>query len=804
MDGLATDNGDGGPPRKAPLTSPQGEWVANGNLYIADSTDNRVQEIPRASGTQWGVSMVGGRVYTIVGSPAGVAGASLNGIRADRSLLFDPTGVTLDSKGDLYVADSENNRVIEVPSANGTQWGMPMTADHLYTVVGAQHGAPGDSASGTLAGRARLTEPTDVSTGRPGSGNLYVTDSVNGRVIEVAGNNGESGWGISGMQADHMYVVAGGGNSLVENDISATAATMTEPMAIDFSQGDVMFIADYLNNCVVAVADTTTTWGTRRLTADYMYVVAGRTSGLSGSKGDKGPATKALLDGPIAIELDNGRQLYIADSLNNRIKEVADTAHTEWGVSMKPNDIYTIAGSSKGKAGFAGDGGAAVTALLNTPQGVRLDASHDLEIADSGNNRVRKVDASTDVIDTIAGTGAPLSTVGDGGPALAAALSGPESVAADQAGNVYIADEGNNRVQEIAATRHIQFGISMVAGSVYTIAGSAAGVSGAATSGALATATDLDAPDTVALDPEGDVYIGDASARVFELYAANGLTWGHTGDTANHLYTLVGTKNEIGDSGDGGKASSALIWMSTGLSYTAAGDLVIADGPNAVVRVIAGSSGQTEFGLALTTADNIYRVAGAGSGTYGTSGDKGPATLARLQWPVGLATDASGDLYIADALNNRVQEVASARVPRLGSSSVMTVGDIYTVAGSSSGASGWTGDGIASTSALLDFPQQITIDPSGDLYIADYLNSRVQEVLANGDTETVAGSSTGVRGSAGDGGPATEALLDLTAGVALDSAGDLYIADNENDRLRVVEAGSVASLPTYPSQETGP
>jgi hypothetical protein len=191
------------------------------------------------------------------------------------------------------------------------------------------------------------------------------------------------------------------------------------------------------------------------------------------------------------------------------------------------------------------------------------------------------------------------------------------------------------------------------------------------------------------------------------------------------------------------------------------------------------------------TAGDVYTIAGNANGNGGDSGDGGLATSAKLSFPLGVALDSAGDVFIADSFNNRVQEIAAT------THGSMTANDIYTIAGSSSGSSGHSGDGGAATSALLSVPTGLATDAAGDLLIADEGNDRIQEIPASsgtqwgtsmtaGDFYTVAGSSTGSGGHTGDGGVATSALLDGPFDVAVDSAGDHYIADTSNNRVQEV------------------
>src|ERR1019366_1536061 len=195
------------------------------------------------------------------------------------------------------------------------------------------------------------------------------------------------------------------------------------------------------------------------------------------------------------------------------------------------------------------------------------------------------------------------------------------------------------------------------------------------------------------------------------------------------------------------------------------------------------------------TANDVYTVAGSSTGTSGHSGNGGAATSALLDSPADVPLDGSGNLYIADAINNRVQEVAVATGSQR--AQAMTANDVYTVAGSSSGTSGHSGNGGAATSALFDEPTGVAVDSSGDLFIADQNNNRVQEVagttgtkwgqsMTANDMYTVAGSSSGSSGHSGNGGAATSALQNQPTDAVLDTSGDLYVSDTGNSRLQEI------------------
>jgi RHS repeat-associated protein len=814
LDGLATPDGNGGPATGGPLDYPDMSILNNGNVYISDTAGNRIEEIAGANGTQWGIPMSTGNMYTIAGSPTGAFGGSANGTPDEAgvngatlsSLLDHPEGLAFDPAGDMYIADTGNNRVVEIPVTAGTQWGITgMTANDLYTMAGNQAGAAGHSGDGTTSWSAFLDQPVGLDFGPSQSSDLYIADAGNNRIQEVPAENGGQ-WGQTSMTAGDMYTVAGSGagtpgaspdGTPAENANGLGAASLLDgPEGLTFSSGGNMYIADTTNSRIIEIpAANGSQWGITSMTVDDLYTVAGSQSGTAGHSGDNGPARSAFLDLPVSVQAFNGQQLYISDAGNNRIQEVARTAHTEWTIPMTANDVYTIAGSAAGTAGFSGDGGTAVSALLNNPGQVALDGSLNMYIPDTNNNREREVSANTADISEVAGDGQTLASMGDGGPAIDGELFHPAGQAEDASGNIYIADQDNNRIQEIAAASHTQWGTAMTAGDVYTIAGSKYGLGGYSGDSGPASSALLSAPAGIAVDAAGDVFIADqGNNRIREINAATG-----------NISTIAGN-GTAGFSGNGGPAGSAELEAPQSVAVDAKGDLFIADNLSNEVREVFAAGGQA-FGHAMTAGD-IYVLAGSTSGIAGTTGDGGPASSSLLNQPRGVALDTAGDLYIADSFNNRVQEIPVTTGAQFGQQ--MTKNDTYTIAGSAAGNLGSSGDGGPATSALLQRPIGLAVDNSGDLFIADAKNNRVQEVpAANGtqwgtsmtaaDMYTVAGSAAGTKGESGDGGPATSALMSFITGISADSQGNLYITDWAGNHLREVPAATAQTIQPAPS-----
>jgi uncharacterized protein (TIGR03437 family) len=470
------------------------------------------------------------------------------------------------------------------------------------------------------------------------------------------------------------------------------------------AQGN-LFVADYNRVRKVSQSGIITT-------------VAG--SGTTGYSGDGGPATTAQLNNPNALAVDGQGNLLIADSFNNRIRRVSPD-----GI------INTVAG---GGTNSTGDGGPATSVELFRPLGVAVDAHGNIFIAEATANRIREV-SPAGTITTVAGNGrAGLS--GDGGPATSALVYSPSSVAVDVRGDLFIADQ-SSRIREISAD-----------GIINTVAGG--GALGTAAGGGAAAAQ-IGLPPAVALDAQGNLFIADQFANRVWKVSPNG-----------SIGTAAGT-GAASYSGDGGPAASAAIGAPDGVAVDSQGNLFVSDAGNSRIRKVSPN------GIITTVA---------GNGTLGFSGDSGPATSAELFAPGSLAVDSQGTLYVSDSGNYRVRMVSPGGV-------------ITTVAGN--GKLGYSGDGGPATSAQLGVPGALAVDGQGNLFIADTDNQRIRKVSTSGIITTVAGNGT--PGFSGDGGPAISALLFNPEGVAVDEQGNLYIADTGNVRIRKVSpAGIVTTL----------
>ena len=631
---------------------------------------------------------------------------------------------------------------------------------------------------------------------------------------------------VTGSQIVHasgiITTVAGGGHP-PKNIPAISADIQAQSVDID-SAGDLYIAGEYRVFKVDGDGIISTIAGTGR--------IPGR--GTSGYNGDGIPAIEADLSNPSAVAVDSDGNVYIADRDNGRIRKVdsagiitsvagggslsfddegdlavngrlghpADIAFNENGdLYIADSDyhrirkidtngiITTVIGnctSASCPGSFSGDGGLASAAGLNFPSGIAFDASGNLYIADTGNNRVRKVDGNG-IITTVAGNGLA-GFSGDGSEATSAELSSPSAVAVDAAGNLYINDGvagsyyfpnyGNHRVRKVDAS-----------GIITTIVGN--GVAGFSGDGEAAINALLNYPSGLAFDGDGNLFIADRGNNRIRMVGAD-----------EKIVTVVGN-GWNGVIGDGNSAILAMLDSPSGLAIDAAENLFISDTQNNRIRKVDADGIITTFagigddpalsgtgdgepasgaqiyspeGIAVDAGGNLYiadgtirkvdaagiitTVAGNGAMGPGYSGDGGPATSAQLSDPHGVAVDAVGNMYISDTGNNSIRKVN-------------TNGIITTVVGNGTSYVG-----------VLNHPLGITVDADGNLYIADTYNNVVRRLSPTGILTTVAGN--GSASFSGDGGLAIKAGLDAPSAVVVDSAGNLYILDAYNQRVRRV------------------
>lgn len=346
-------------------------------------------------------------------------------------------------------------------------------------------------------------------------------------------------------------------------------------------------------------------------------------------------------------------------------------------------EIIAYAGNTT--QGYSGDGGPAVNAELNYPNGVALDSAGNIYIADSLNACIRKVAASTGTITTVAGKCGTIGNSGDGGVATDAELSYPTGVALDNAGGLYIDDASSHVIRKVAAST----------GVITTYAGN--GTQGYTGDGGPATGAELD-PAYIAFDSSGNLYISDATDGVVRKVTS----------LTGMISTIAGTGHS-GYTGDGGPAIGARLWSPFGVALDTAGNLFIADQGGTAIRRIAASTGI------------IATIAGNGIANF--SGDGGLAVKAQFTGASCLATDPAGNLFIADTYDSRIRKIFSS------------TGVIITVAGI--GGAGAGANNIPAVTAQLSYPQGIAADRSDNFYVVDTENQQVRKVFAGGPMQTV-------------------------------------------------------------------
>lgn len=452
-----------------------------------------------------------------------------------------------------------------------------------------------------------------------------------------------------------------------------------------------------------------------------------------GFSGDGGPAQWATLDQPHGVAVDSAGNVYIADTNNHRVRRV----------SIDTGIIDTVAGT--GSPYFNGDGLLATASNIGSPQAVALDAAGNLYIQDSDNARIRRVDAQTGIMTTVAGNG-EIGTSGDGGPATNAAIAliwG--NIAVDAAGNLYLAEMGGNRLRRV----------DVATGVIETVLGNGTMTFCAEMSTRRSACLGL--PGGLALDENDDLLIADTGNQRLRKVL----------QSSEDFYTIAGKGYVWPDSGDGGPASDAGFPDLRKLSLDGAGNLYIAGGTGNRVRRIDKATG------IISTV--------AGTGDQGFSGDGGPATEARFSWINHAVVGPDGDLYLSDANNHRVRRVSAS------------TGIVSTIAGNGL-TTGPLGDGGAATSASLAQPDTLRFDSQGNLLIGDAGHARIRRVdRATGIITTLAGN--GSWASSGNGGPATAAALGRgAANFALDAGGNLYLAGSGALRRIDADTGIIDSV----------
>lgn len=523
-----------------------------------------------------------------------------------------------------------------------------------------------------------------------------------------------------------VQTVAGTGGSSYSGDGGlAYLATLSTPTATATDVSGNIYVADTLNRII------------RQISGSTITTYAG-TPGVAGGSGDGGLATAATLTQPFGLAVDASKTLYMTDLSNCVIRSIT----TEGTINL-------VGGSYV--SGYGGDGGPAIAATLSTPRGIAVDPNSNIYFCDTGNSRVRRIDAATQNITTVAGNGVQ-AYGGDGGLAINASLSTPTGVAVDPLGNLYISDTNNQCVRYV----------NMVDQKIRTVAGRP-GQAGYRGDNSFARSALLNFPTHVAVDSNsGYVYIADdGNARIRYVDPAMQI-----------IYSAAGNGSPI-NYGDGGPASYAVFGSISGLARDRGSNLYIVDDSANTVRVID-----------LTTSI-ISSIAGT-PGIGGFSGDGGPSFLAQLSTPQQIALDSNATLYVTDRDNQRIR--------------IISGGQISTLAGT--GTAGYNGDNIPPILGQLNSPTALTIDASGSLYFADLNNNRIRQITSSGTLMNYAGS--GLYGPPINNMSFASTTLASTLAIAVDSNSELYMTDLGTNAVwklakatRTLERISIASSGNY-------
>ncbi len=767
--GTAGNAGDGGNATAANLSNPMAVAVdAAGNIYIADYDNARVRKVNTS-----------GIISNYVGT--GSVGYTTDGTYATVAAIGKPTGVAIDGAGLLCVVEQNNHVVRRVNSAG-----------KIATLAGA--GYASFSGDGGAATAAALSYPNSVAF--DAAGNAYITDAGNNRVRKVT---------ATGV----ISTIAGTGTAGFSGDgASATAATMNNPagIAVDAS-GNVIF-ADYNNQRIRKIATTGT-----------ITTLAG--TGTAGLSGDGGAATACTFYRPTGVAVATGKTI-ITDMGNAAVRQVTIVSNTpvftggaaqsfsvcSGSGAASINSYMTISDADAGQtetwtivsspahgtlAGFprtATSTGGAITpaALTFTPTtGYTGTDTFRIKISDGTN------------------TSTTLITVSIGAAGSAGTISGPSSFCpgawttftSSVSGGTWSSSQPTIAIINSSGQVYGEYGTPFTI--TYTVTTSCG------TFSATKADTVINVPSMPTITGGTSVSVGSnltlsntlsggnwsSSNTAIATVSSAGVVYGVANGYFNVTYSLVTTCATVSTTQSmiSGKVLTANIFNFAGYGTGASG--YTADGVLADSRAINAPSGiaKDKYGYIYFTeqGNNIVRKVSKISGTMytiagtrsaGFSGDGGAATAANLNAPSGIAVDKNGNIYIADQANARIRKITAA-------------GIISTIAGT--GTVGYTADGVAAASANIAQPTAVAVDTNGNVYFAEQNNHRIRRISTSGILTTVAGN--GSASFSGDRGAATAASISYPAGVSVDAANNIYIADAGNNRIRkVTSAGIISTL----------
>jgi sugar lactone lactonase YvrE len=648
------------------------------------------------------------------------------------------SGIAIDSVGNLYIADTENHTIRKITPAG---------------VVTTFAGKPGSVGSTDGIGTsARFNWPHEVAVDSTGS--VYVTDTGNATIRKLT-------------PAGVVTTLAGGTGVTGSADGASSAARFFNPVGIAVDSAGFVYVSDMSNNVIRKITPT-----------GSVTTLAGTANPYGGSTDGTGPAASFHL--PQGIAVDSAGNLYVADTDNYTIRKVTPSGvvttlagrafdvgtfdgtgsgasfYSPRGVAVdRTGTVYvtdqfsirkitpagvvtTFAGGSWGDADGTGP-----EASFRYPQGIAVDASGTLYVADTGNTNVRKISPAGSV-STVAGRSFYQSVGSTDGSGSAARFFAPNGIAVEPAGNLFVADTGNSLVRKITP-----------AGVVTTLAGMAGDLGGTDGTGSGARFKNSGG---ISIGPSGNLYVADTY-----IYLIRKIT------PAGVVTTIAGSAANSG-SADGTGTAATFAWP-VGVAADAAGNVYVADTGNHTIRKI------TPAGMVTTLAG----TAGSYDSTDGTgpgSAD-GTGSAARFNWPTGLAVDNSGIVYVADSGNHTIRRITPAGV-------------VTTFAGMAGSAGSADGTG---SSARFNYPGGIAVGPGGNLYLIDW--NTIRKITPAGVVTTLAGipDADGSRDGTG-----SEALFYSPRGVAVDAVGDIYVADGNT-----IRKGQLAGPPvitTQPASQT--
>jgi len=710
-------SGDNGPATLASIGM-QAIAFRDGLLYLTDGA--RIRRIA-ADGT---ITTVAGKLDPVLHQP--IPGFSGDGGPALGAQLRGAAALEFDSQGNLYIADLGNSCVRKVTARVVGGAAQPIDGTETITTVAGTGTMAGNSGDGGLATAAQLRAPRGLAVDM-GSGALYIADQSNNniRVVNAAGT---------------ITTLAGSGATGFLDGPAATAMfNFPTGVTVDPGMGDV-YVGDVLNSRI------------RKITAGTVTTFAGTgTSSASGNLNEGGPAIAANIR-PVKVRFIGGI-LYLVDSGVGMIRLI----------NVGTGIITTLSGSGlatyTGPFPPVGDGGPALGGLLGSgPNGVQdsaFDAAGNVFIADASSRRVRFVanaaapasifgqTVAAGTIATVAGPPGIVTFSGDGNPATSARLFSGAGLVCDHHGNLYVADNGNNRVREISPEK------GSTPRTINTIAGNGtAGYSGVPGPAIAARIQ----PGGLALH-SGDLYVTNNATRILEI----------SGGSVTLIANTTGASTP--PPADGTPAVNAHIGAAS-IVFDHLGNMYAGDSLNNRIWKIDSSG-------------NITSIAGGGTAVLdGVTVQSATATQVKLFGPASIAFDPLGNLYTIDGIQNRILQI-TARAPLQPLDGTETV-TIF----AGTGQQGFAGDGGPANEALLNGPGGLIFDTRGRLYFSDGVNFRIRRVGTNGVITTIAG--TGTASFSGDGGPSLAA--EIRGGqLAFDLHGNLFLMDSVNNVIRVLD-----------------